>query len=62
MRRGSPGSKGAALLLGVLLAAMLAPAQAPAEFPMLGKDLEPLRSDFNRDAGRVRLLLLLDPT
>jgi hypothetical protein len=57
--------KRAGLALGVLLAAALAgwsQALAPAPFPELGKDLEPLRADFNRDAGRVRLLLLLDPT
>lgn len=51
-----------ALLLPLLLLAESGPAQGPAEFPTLGKDPEPLRSDFNRDAGAVRLLLLLDPT
>ena len=50
-----------AALLGLLLATGGA-AQAPMEFPTVGKDLEPLRGEFNRDAGRVRLLLLLDPT
>lgn len=54
----------AAVALGVLLAAALAASsQAPAPaLSILGKELEPLRADFNRDAGRVRLLLLLDPT
>ena len=55
----------ATLALGALLAAALAgvsQAPAPPSFPELGKELEPLRADFNRDAGRVRLLLLLDPT
>jgi hypothetical protein len=28
----------------------------------LATDLEPLRADFNRDAGQVRLVLLVDPT
>ena len=28
----------------------------------LTDDFEPLRSQFNQDAGKVRLLLLLDPT
>jgi len=53
----------AAVALGVLLAAAwFVQAQAPSSFPELGKELEPLRADFNRDAGRVRLLFLLDPT
>jgi len=52
---------GLTLLAGFLLATGGA-AQAPAAFPIVGKDLEPLRGEFNRDAGRVRLLLLLDPT
>jgi len=55
----------ATLALGALLAAALAgvsQAPAPSSFPELEKELEPLRADFNRDAGRVRLVLLLDPT
>jgi len=28
----------------------------------LDADFEPLRTQFNKDAGKVRLLLLLDPT
>ncbi len=28
----------------------------------LSNDLEPLRTEFNKDAGKVRLLLLVDPT
>jgi hypothetical protein len=28
----------------------------------LSNNFEPLRAQFNRDAGKVRLLLLLDPT
>ncbi len=57
--------KRTALALGAFLAAALAAASqapAPPSFPELAKDSEPLRADFNRDAGRVRLLLLLDPT
>ena len=51
--------------LGVLLALLLclspwAIAEAP--LVLLGADAEPLRSQFNQDAGSVRLLLLLDPT
>ena len=50
--------------LAVLLAAALAGwSQAPAPaLPGLEKEFAPLRADFNRDAGRVRLVLLLDPT
>ena len=35
-----------------------------ADLPLtkLASDFEPLRSQFNRDAGKVRVLLLLDPT
>jgi|GEM_PF-2919674 len=34
------------------------------EIPLtrLSAGFEPLRAQFNRDAGKVRLLLLLDPT
>lgn len=32
------------------------------ELPKLSNDLEPLRSVFNQDVGKVRLLLLVDPT
>jgi hypothetical protein len=28
----------------------------------LARDLEPLRTDFNRDTGQIRLVLLVDPT
>lgn len=28
----------------------------------LSNEFEPLRSEFNNDAGKVRLLLILDPT
>jgi len=28
----------------------------------LSADLEPLRADFNHDAGEIRLVLLVDPT
>ncbi len=33
-----------------------------ASFPELDAQLEPLRAQFNADAGKVRLILLLDPT
>jgi len=31
-------------------------------FPALNASLDPFRSDFNRDVGHVRLVLLIDPT
>jgi hypothetical protein len=33
-----------------------------ASFPSLNASLEPLHSDFNRDIGHVRLIMLIDPT
>lgn len=49
--------------LSLCLLAGLAPAGSqPAPFPELDPNLEPLRSRFNQDVGKVRLLLLLDPT
>lgn len=36
-------------------------AAAPNGFAVLDDNAEPLRSDFNRDVGHVRLLLLMDP-
>lgn len=54
--------KTASALAVLLVAAGLLRAQAPPAFPEMGKDFAPLRADFNRDAGRVRLVLLLDPT
>lgn len=50
------------LLLPVSLAPQSAPLAAPAPFPTLSADGEPLRAAFNRDVGKVRLLLILDPT
>jgi len=49
-------------MLMVLLVASGAAADEPPPFPALAPDGEPLRAAFNRDAGRVRLLLLIDPT
>lgn len=36
-------------------------ARAAPDFTVLDDKAEPLRSDFNRDVGHVRLLLLMDP-
>lgn len=45
-----------------LFALSLAGADEPQPFPALAQDGEPLRAAFNRDAGRVRLVLFVDPT
>lgn len=50
-----------ALLLSSSGVADSAPDASPS-YPRLAAGFEPLRSAFNGDAGRVRLLLLLDPT
>jgi pimeloyl-ACP methyl ester carboxylesterase len=51
-------------LTGEILRFLSAPAAEPhaPPLPALDTQFEPLRAAFNRDAGRVRLLLLLDPT
>ncbi|MFQ5776675.1 MAG: hypothetical protein ACE5IP_01560 [Terriglobia bacterium] len=58
--------KSGATLLAILALALLASTvpvwTQPEAFPELDRQLEPLRSRFNADAGKVRLLLLLDPT
>ena len=46
----------------MLMALLAANAEEPPAFPALASDGEPLRAAFNRDAGRVRLLLFIDPT
>ena len=57
-----------ALLATTLVVALLsvaAPVQVQeqeASFPELDAQLEPLRAQFNADAGKVRLILLLEPT
>ena len=51
----------ALLALGVLLLAIPGRAQA-LDFTELSEQLEPLREQFSADAGKVRLILILDPT
>jgi hypothetical protein len=36
--------------------------QQQSEYPTLDPQFEPLRAQFNRDNGKVHLLILLDPT
>ncbi len=53
------------LLLSAFLFLGISQCSPPDKEPALAAlspDLEPLRAEFNKDAGRVRLLLLLDPT
>jgi len=52
-----------ATTLAVALLSVAAPAWVQeASFPELDAQLEPLRAQFNADAGKVRLILLLEPT
>lgn len=55
----------AVLLVAValaLLTSVLPAGTQSAALPELNQQLEPLRSQFNADIGKVRLVLLLDPT
>jgi len=55
----------AALLVGILLAVYLkaGPRLAPGQAPMTDiESIETLQAQFNRDAGRVRLIILVSPT
>lgn len=47
--------------LGVLLATGMS-AQPIADYQPLDRDAEPLRTAFNADAGKVRVLMLVAPT
>src|SRR5260370_15435847 len=51
------------ILLGALF--LLAPAPSPAQqkaLPALDQKLDPLRTQFNQDVGKVRLIVIVDPT
>lgn len=51
------------ILFGALLLLSLAPARAQQQLlPGLDQRLEPLRARFNQDIGKVRLIVLVDPT
>ena len=64
----APKMRLATLAVAVMLAAVLAgcaprhAAWLDLPLPKLSSDFEPLRSQFNQDAGKVRVLMLLDPT
>ena len=52
-----------ATTLAVALLSVAAPVQVQeVSFPELDAQLEPLRAQFNADVGKVRLLLIMDPT
>ena len=56
---------GVILLVGVLLASYLDTRlrPAPEETPLIEiKNIKTLQEQFNRDAGKTRLILLLSPT
>jgi hypothetical protein len=58
-------SRAAALLtlFGALVLLTLAPARAQQQtLPALDQKLDPLRARFNQDIGKVRLIVLVDPT
>lgn len=46
----------------LILPPSCAPPQSKIPVVPISSTLEPLKTDFNRDVGKVRLLLLLDPT
>jgi len=55
-----------ALVAGAMAWYLFGPRHVPPGQPPLGvlsaSSLEALRADFNRDAGRTRVILLLSPT
>ena len=58
-------SRNAALmaLFGALFLAGLGPVQAQQKaLPALDQKLDPLRTQFNQDVGKVRLIVIVDPT
>src|SRR5437879_26641 len=46
----------------VFLTAMASTLAQGGPYPELNQQLQPLKNQFNADAGKVRLLLILDPT
>ena len=55
----------AALLIGILLVVCFEsqPQVAPAQGPLTEiQSIETLRAQFNHDAGKIRLIMLLSPT
>ena len=52
----------ALIVAAILVAGVLPVIPQEAVYPELDAQLEPLKARFNADAGKVRLILLLDPT
>jgi hypothetical protein len=59
----SAATRGALMPVGILIGVLACCTSHP-KFPLttLASNLEPLRTQFNQDVGRVRLMLLIDPT
>jgi len=55
--------KTSSINLGVmLLAAVLTAVAQEKPFPELDQQLQPLKKQFNADIGKVRVLVIVDPT
>ena len=50
------------LILVLAFTTGLALQPAAAEYVVLGKDAEPLRTAFNADVGKIRVMMLVSPT
>jgi hypothetical protein len=48
--------------IGMLLAGCSRHASSSGRFQVIGGNGEPLKSTFNEDAGKVRILMLVSPT
>jgi hypothetical protein len=56
------GHRSALVLAALLLFTPALPCQEQNMYPILDAQFEPLRARFEHDTGKVRLLILLDPT
>ena len=57
------GRSGVLALFGALFLFNIAPANAQQQtLPSLDQRLDPLRTQFNQDVGKVRLIVIVDPT
>lgn len=56
------GCRSVLILLALMLFTPALPGQERNAYPTLDAQFEPLRAQFDRDSGKVRLLILLDPT
>ena len=60
--RGNRARRGLLIPLVLLLSTTALLGQQQKLYPNLDAQFQPLRAQFNRDTGKVRLLILLDPT